>query len=208
MEERRSSWDFALMLATTALLGGLGVQSLAGTLYAWWATRSIEGWADSAAYGGYIAIMNAIAAPMVLALAIVMGLCVPKRLLARRALVGLSVAICAAGAVAWALTGSVVTGVSVYLIGAGAIQVAVVVMTASGARSVRYLTEGRLTKVGSGLLHLGFIVFGYVIVSLQSHPAMLPVFWAAFALTIGGSALSFYADRIAGPGGHAEMDAP
>jgi hypothetical protein len=191
--DRRSGWDFGLLVITVALLGGLGVQSLIGTLYSWWATRAVEGWSGSPAFASYIAAMNAVAAPMVIALAVVMGLCVPKRLFSRAVLAAASCAMVAIGLVVWAYTRSMADGLAVYLLGAAGIQIAVVVMTVAGARSLRYLTEGRLTKAGSGLLHLGFIAFGYVVVALQRSEWMLPVFWVAFVLTIGGSALSFYA---------------
>jgi hypothetical protein len=194
--ERGSRWDFALLLTTVALLGGLGVQSLAGTLYSWWAARAIEGWADSPAFASYISTMNLVAAPMVIVLAIVMGLCVPKRLFSRSALAIACCLMIAFGLGVWALTGSMADGLAIYLLGAGGIQAAVVIMTAIGSASLSYMTEGRLTKIGSGLLHLGFIVFGYVVVALQRSEWMLPVFWIGFALAIGGSALSFYAGDV------------
>lgn len=193
---RRSVWDFALMLITVALLGALGVQSLVGTLYSWWATRTIEGWTTSPAFGAYIATMNAMAAPLCVALVVVLGLCVPKRLFSRGALITASALMVGAGLAAWALTGSAADGLSVYLLGAGGIQVAVVVMTAVGSASVSYLSEGRLNKIGSGLLHLGFIGFAYVVAALQRSPLLLPAFGVAFVLAIGGSALTFYAGDL------------
>jgi hypothetical protein len=196
MDDRRSSWDFGLLLISVALLGGLGVQSLVGTMYSWWATRSIEGWATSPAFESYIDVMNRVAVPMIVGLAVVMGLCVPKRLFSRTALIGVSVIMVVAGLVAWAFTGSPSDGLAVYLLGAGGVQMAVVIMTLTGSASLSYLTEGRLTKVGSGLLHLGFIIFGYVVVALQRSPVMLLAFGVAFVLAIGGTALSFYAGEI------------
>ncbi|MDY0088126.1 MAG: hypothetical protein RBS78_06240, partial [Coriobacteriia bacterium] len=84
-----------------------------------------------------------------------------------------------------------------YLALAALIQVAVVALTVAGARGPSYLTEGRLVKTGSGLLHLGFIVFAFVVVALQRSTLMLPVFWTATALTLAGTVLAFYADRFA-----------
>lgn len=193
----RGGWDFALMVATVALLGALGAQSLAGTAYAWWAQRVTEGWTESAAYASYIGTMNAIAAPLVVALVVVLGLCVPKRLLTRRALLGVSVGLVAAGLVTWALTGNLVSGLAAYLTLACVLQAAVVVMTLRGAPSLRYLSEGRVTKIGSGLLHLGFLLFALVVVALQESPEMLRVFWASALFITGGTVLSFYARPIA-----------
>jgi len=73
----------------------------------------------------------------------------------------------------------------------------VVVLTVAGVRGPSYLTEGRLTKTGSGLLHLGFILFGIVVVALQKSTWMLPVFSAAAVFSIVGTALAFWASRIA-----------
>jgi len=194
---RQRTWDFGLTVLTVALLGLLGVQSFIGTLYVWYSIRSTPGWEQSAGYTGYVGIMNAIAAPQVVALVVVMGLCVPKRLFARGPLIVVSLAMVVVGAVAALALRSLADGLAVYLLLAAAIQLAVVVMTGAGIRGPSYLTEGRLTKTGSGLLHLGFIVFALVVVALQSSPLMIPVFALAGLLIAVGMALSFYAWRFA-----------
>ena len=189
-------WDFALTVVTVVLLASVGVQSFLGTLYVWWAQQNVPSW-DAAGYSSYVAWMNAIASPQIVALVVVMGLCVPKRLFDRNKLVGVSLAMVVAGAAVAVATGALATGLAVYLLLAGLIQVAVVAMTVAGARGPSYLTEGRLTKTGSGLLHLGFIVFAFVVVSLQTSRFMLPVFALSAVLMVAGTALSFYAGKIA-----------
>lgn len=193
---RARQWDFGLTIITVILLGGLGVQSFVGTLYVWWAQRSDPAWMDTG-YGGYVETMNLIAAPMLLALVVAMGLCVPKRLFSRRMLVSVSTGMVIFGVGAGWVSGSLASGLAVYLSLAALIQVAVVVMTAAGVRGPSYLTQGRLTKLGSGLLHLGFILFALVIAALQNSPFMLPVFWTSAVLVTAGTALSFWADRVA-----------
>lgn len=188
----RPTWDFVLVLLTVGTLGALGAQSLLGTLYSWWAYRSQPGW-EQAGYADFVQVMNVIAAPLVVALVVVMGLCVPKRLFSRRALVVASALMALGGAGAGLVTGSLATGLVVYLAAAGLIQVAVVVLTLAGSPSLGYLSLGRAAKAGSGLLHLGFIVFAIVVVGLQDSTLMLPVFSASAVLMMGGSALSFYA---------------
>lgn len=189
---RRSSWDFLLVMITVGLLAALGAQSLLGTLYAWWAYRAQPGW-ETAGYPGFVSTMNAIAAPIVIALVIVMGLCVPRRLLERRPLLVTSAVMLAIGAVAWVLSGSLSIGLTTYLAEAGLIQLAVVALTLAGASGLGYLSQGRLAKAGSGLLHLGFIVFAIVVVALQDSALMLPVFGVSALLLVAGSALAFYA---------------
>lgn len=194
---RQRTWDFGLTVITVVLLASLGVQSFIGTLYVWWAQRAVQGWDQTGGYDAFVNTMNAIAAPQLVLLVVVMGLCVPKRLFSRRVLLAVSAAMVAAGIVAWTVTGSIAQALALYLALAALIQVAVVALTAAGARGPSYLTEGRLTKLGSGLLHLGFIVFGIVVAVLQGSTFMLPIFWAATALSVGGTLLSFYAEKLA-----------
>lgn len=181
-----------LTAVTIGLMGSLGAQSLLGTVYAWWAHRSTPGW-EQAGQPGFIGIMNAVAAPQVIALVIVMGLCVPKRLLSHKALLATSAGMVILGLVVAVITRSATTGLAAYLCAAGAIQTLVVVMTLAGARGLAYLSESRLAKAGSGLLHLGFIVMALVVVALQHSPLMLPVSLLSALLLTVGSALAFYA---------------
>jgi hypothetical protein len=184
------------MMATVAALAALGVQSFSGTLWAWWAERNDPSWA-SGGNEAFIEVMNGVAAPLVVGLVVLLGLCVPKRVLQRRALAYVSVGMVAAGGVVWALTGDPARGLGAYLLVASAFQAVVLGMTYADAPGLSYLTEGRLVRIGSGLLHLGFLLFAYVVVALQDSQWMLPVFWLASGLLVGGSALSFYAGPIA-----------
>lgn len=194
---RQRTWDFTLAVITVILLASLGVQSFVGTVWVYVAQNTIQGWDQGPAYLSYISAMNAIAAPQILALVVVMGLCVPKRLFSRRMLLAVSLAMVVVGVIASIATSSLGRGLAIYLGLAAIIQVAVVVMTVAGVRGPSYLTEGRLTKTGSGLLHLGFILFGIVVVALQRSTLMLPVFSVSAVLVTAGTAMSFYANRIA-----------
>lgn len=186
------SWDRMLALITVGILGALGAQSLFGTIYSWWAYRTQPGWEQSG-YSGFVDVMNLVAAPLVVALVVVMGLCVPKRLFRRKTLVVASIGMLAVAIAAWVASGSLQTGLGVYLAEAALVQVAVVILTLAGASGLGYLSQGRVAKAGSGLLHLGFIIFAIVVVSLQDSALMLPVFAAAAVLMMLGSALAFYA---------------
>lgn len=193
---KQRSWDWGLMVVTVALFGSLGLQSFLGTVYSWWAQSTIPDW-ERFGYPNFVETMNLIAAPQLVALVVVMGLCIPKRLFARTALVGVSAGMVLVGIVAYGVTGSLVQGLAAYLALAALIQVAVVVLTAAGAKGPSYMTEGRITKLGSGLLHLGFIVFAFVMAVLQRSELMLPVFWASTVLMMGGTLMSFYAEKLA-----------
>ena len=194
---RQRTWDFALTIITMVLLAGLGVQSFVGTIVVWLSTRADPAWQQGPGYASYVVVMNEIAAPMIVALVVAMGLCVPKRLFSRTLLLWVSLGMVVVGMVAGLATRSLATGLTLYLLLSAAIQLGVVIMTVAGVRGPSYLTEGRLTKTGSGLLHLGFIVFAVVVVALQQSELMQPVFWFSAVLVGGGTALSFYANTIA-----------
>jgi hypothetical protein len=191
----RWTWDFSLLAATLALLFGLGLQSLAGTIYVAWAQRAIEGWMRRG-YPAYLELMNAVALPQVVALVAVMGLCVPKRLFERRRLIAVSALMAIAGLAAGALLRSAQLGLAVYLGLAALIQAAVVALALAGAPSLRFLSEGRLAKIGSGLLHMGFLLIGLVVLALRETAAMMPVFALASLLVLAGSALAFWSGAL------------
>lgn len=195
-QPRSRTWDFALTVVTVALFGSLGVQSLVGTGYVWWAQRTVPGW-EQIGYDGFVGVMNAIAAPQLVALVVVMGLCVPKRLFSRRTLVAVSAGMVGVGIVTVIFTSDLARGLAVYLALAALIQVAVVTMTVTGTRAPSYLTESRVARAGSGLLHLGFILFALVVVALQDSVWMMPVFLVSAVLSTGGSAMSIYANALA-----------
>lgn len=189
----RVGWDFALMVATIALLVAIGVQTLGGTLYSWWAHDAIAGWEQGPGYAAYMRVMNAAAAPLVAGLVVVLGLCVPKRMFARRVLLAVSAGLVAFGIAAAVLGRSLETGMAAYLAAAALLQTVVVGVTLARGGGITYLTEGRGRRLGSALLHLGFIVFCFVVVALQGSPAvMLPVFFVSAILLAAGSAMSFY----------------
>jgi hypothetical protein len=192
-EPRSAPWDFALMMATVGLLAALGAQSVVGTAYVWWVQRGTPDWSSGPGYAAYVDLMNAIAAPLLVALIVAIGLCVPKRVFARRTLVAVSACMVALGATMGLVAHSVVAGLTAYLLAAAVLQVVVAIMTLVASGGLTYLTEGHGRKLGSALLHLGFIVFALVVVALQDSPLMLPVFFASALLLVGGSALSFYA---------------
>lgn len=193
---KRPAWDYGLTLVTVGLLGSLGAQSLLGTLYAWFATRTVPDW-EAVSYGAFVDGMNALAAPQVVALVVVMGLCVPKRLFSRTLLVIVSAAMVTVGLIAGLAARSLEQGLAAYLALAALIQVAVVVMTVAGAQAPSYLTQGRVAKAGSGMLHLGVVLFTLVVVALQDSVWMLPTFGVSAVLILTGSAMSFYASPVA-----------
>ena len=72
-------------------------------------------------------------------------------------------------------------------------QAAVVIGTVIGSKSLNFQTEGFYSQLGSGLLHLGTVLFLYDVLILSvSDISHALVFWSATALITLGMILSFY----------------
>ena len=142
--------------------------------------------------------MNAIAAPLVVALVVVMGLCVPKRLFSRRRSCSCRSAMVAVGVGVGLFTASLQTGLAVYLALAALIQVAVVAADRRGRARAELPHRGpahqdRQRPAAPGLHRLR---------DRRRRAAALQPDAAGLlrqraVLVTGGTALAFYADRLA-----------
>jgi len=199
-------YDFALTLLAVGLAILIGALFVAATVYTFFAARANPLWTETAGYAAYITSMNSYLFPMLVGLIVVLGLCIPRRIFTRRALLAASGAMLGAtailaGAGAW-VSGSGVSGLTMawrFLLGSAAlIQLAVIVLTAIRSPRVRYLQEGFLLRMGSALLHLGFIVLVAVFVTGIGEGRQLEVFWVATGLIMLGMVVSFYSGEISG----------
>ena len=179
------------------ILGALGVQSFVGTIYTWWAARMVPGWQQGPGYTDFVTLMNQIAAPMVVALVVVMGLCVPKRLFERRALLA-SRRRCSWPEWASASTPARYRPASESTSRSPRSSRRPSSRSPSQACAVR-ATSPRVVspRRAPDLLHLGFIGVAFVIVTLEHSNLMLPVFFVSAACLAGGTALAFYAEKLA-----------
>lgn len=184
-------YDFWLVMITIAVLTAMGILAFGGTIYTWWAEVTTPGFAGSPSYAAYSRTMDALVAPFVVVLVVVLGLCIPRRLFDRRALWWTNGGLVAAGLVAWAVAGPK-AGAATFLGLAAVLQAAVILLTVARAGGLTYLVEGTVYQVGSALLHLGFVVVVLDWVALPDSPLHLAVFWTGTALLVAGSALCFY----------------
>jgi hypothetical protein len=188
-------YDFWLVMITVALLAGMGLLAFGGTLYTWRAEVLAPGWSGGAAYVAYTHAMDRLAAPLVAALVVVLGLCIPRRLFDREALWAVSAAMVLVGLGVAVVSGARV-GAAAFLILAGALEVAALVLTLARSMRVNYLSQNVVYQVGSALLHLGFVVLVYDWAVLPDDPIHLSVFWAGTLLLMAGSVLCFYREGI------------
>ncbi len=182
---RAIGWDLALVLLTAVTLAAFGALALWGMFY--YKSHAVRpGWSVPE----FQEMMNRLAAPLVVLLIVWLVLCIPKRLLSQRALLGYSGGMLALGFAALPFGG--VRFSLGFLLGLSALlQAAILGLVLAGAR-LRFSGRGIALRSGSSLLHLGIVLFTLDLVALQGSPWHIPLFWVATCLLTAGCLLTFY----------------
>ncbi|MCL7475812.1 MAG: hypothetical protein M8352_07195 [ANME-2 cluster archaeon] len=185
------TYDFYMMLLTTAVLAIIGLVCLYGIGYYTYTTETTPGWTETPLYGDYIDNMNQYIYPFVVLLLIVLGLCIPKRIVPRQSLLASGTGILAVTLLI-ALVTDIGSSLAFLLTVSIVVQTAVMVLTMLGRSGLTYEREGYFVQTGSSMLHLGTVVFVLDFVSMRTHELHLPIFWVATILITVGTVLSFY----------------
>jgi len=189
-------YDISLIVITVVVLAALGVLSLGGTLYVWWASDIPGGFPGSLEHAEYSEVMNRSSLPLFIALVLSLVLCIPKRIIRRAHLVWVTLGILLVSA-AVSIIMDPLFGASVMLLAAVTIQAAVIILTLTGSKRLSFQTEGFFSQLGSGLLHLGTVLFLYDVLLLStSNISHSIVFWSATLLITLGMILSFYQKEL------------
>jgi len=181
-------WDIILTLLTSLTLMLYGVLCLYGMFF-YKVNSPLPGWSIAA----YQQMMNRLATPLVLLLILWLVLCIPKRLFSRKVLYGYSAAILAAAAVAWGVS-DFVTALGLALVLSSILQTVILVLVLAGAR-LRFSRRGLPVRIGSSLIHLGFVLLCVDLVLLQGSPWHIPLFWVGTIFMTLGSIITFYFPR-------------
>jgi hypothetical protein len=152
-------------------------------------------WQDTIEYTGFIDAMNSYLFPLLVLLLMVLGLCIPKRLLKQDILIKFSLVILALTLLLAALSG-IETGLGFILGVMTAIQGIVLIMTVNRSGTLRFEKEGYVARVGSSLLHFGLVILIFNFVSLRESPLHISIFWGGTLLITAGNVFSFYPERI------------
>ncbi|MCL7412293.1 MAG: hypothetical protein M8353_01570 [ANME-2 cluster archaeon] len=193
------TYDFYLMLLTSAVLAIIGLVCLYGIGYYTYTTETTPQWTETPLYGIYIDSMNQYIYPFVVLLLVVLGLCIPKRIVPRQSLLASGIGILVVTfliALVTDIGSSLVFLLAVSIV----IQTAVMVLTILGRGGLTYEREGYFVQTGSSMLHLGTVVFVLDFVSFRTSDLHLSIFWVATILITIGTVLSFYpgeAGRVA-----------
>lgn len=195
MSIKPKTYDFYLMIATAAVLTVIGLVCLYGIGYYSYTDSILPQWTQTSMYGEYIDSMNNSIYPFLVILLVVLGLCIPKRVVPRHYLLAVGVAILGiTGAIALSMDIEASMG---FLLGVtAAIQTGVLVMTALGGKGLTFEREGYFIQTGSSMLHLGVVIFVLDFVSMRNSTLHLSVFWVATILITAGIVMSFYPDEV------------
>lgn len=185
------SYDYTLIIATVLILLIIGAISLYSIGYYHLASRGDPQWAEGPGHGLYLDMMNRLVFPAVAMLLIVIGLCIPKRVVPRKAIKQVSIIILGITILLYAIHG-MSWGLGFLLIVTIGVQSWSLILTLLKRGRLVYEKEGYLVQLGSALLHLGVIILIFDIAILKGHTLHIPIFWISTALVLIGMCLSFY----------------
>ena len=188
----KSSYDFYLILATTIILFAICLISIYGMFYFKFA--QIHQMAPALKIT-YMNRMNTVIAPFAVCLILLLGICVPKRLLPTAWLNRATLLL---------IVGTVLTGLiwggraSLYFILAASLilQVVVLLMALSGSKKLNFHKKGYWVRLGSSLIHLGLILFVLDLLLYEKMTLHLFLFWVTTGTSVLGMVFSFYAESV------------
>lgn len=189
--------NFILILMTVTVLAIIGVIFIGGTAYS---SAQPPDWTGTPLYQAYLDRMNVAVVPFVIALLVVLGVCIPKRLFSGTALLKANGIILFATALVSAVFSAKI-GLGLLLSIAAAFQLVVIALTATGSKKIHFERPGFFLQIGSACLHLGLVIFLFDFLMLLESPSHLVIFWVATAFIGVGMVLSFYSQdfsKIAG----------
>ena len=188
----KGHYDYYLILITAVVLFVISVICIYGMFYFKLAQVHQLPVAEKV---GYMDSMNTVMAPFLIALIVLLGICVPKRLLPTSWLNRFSLIL-----VLLALAASFIWGIKVslalVLIVSLALQVVVLFMAFAGSKELNFEKKGYWVRVGSSLLHLGLILFALDLFFYRYQVLHLVLFWITTASALLGMVFCFYAESF------------
>jgi hypothetical protein len=188
----KGHYDYYLILATALVLFIISVICIYGMFYFKFAQINQLPLPDKILY---MDKMNDVMTPFLIGLILLLGICVPKRLLPTIWLnwftVGLLLVALVVGTV-WSVTLSLACVLIVSLL----LQIVVLVMAAWGSQELLFEKKGYWIRVGSSLLHLGLILFVLDLLFYRYRGLHLFLFWISTGALLIGMIFCFYAESL------------
>ena len=187
-KKKRINYDYILIIATAVTLFLIALITVYGMYY--FKAQGIGETNLATAKIMYYKRMNSLISPFLSILLLILSICVPKRLFSFRLLM-ISAGIMLVLMVVLSIIYNNVTALTVILFISLALQLVVFILVLFGMK-LHFEKEGYWTRVGSSLVHLGFILFVLDINFLNDLSIHLAIFWSSTISISLGCILTFY----------------
>lgn len=191
---KKASLDYYLILATVGVLFAISAICIYGMFYFKLAQIHQLPAPEKMAYMNW---MNAVVSPFLIALILLLGICVPKRLLPTAWMVRLAVVLAGAALGVWFGFGGKAALVAV-LLASLVLQLVVLGMAVTGSERLHFEKSGYWVRVGSSLVHLGIILFVLDVFFYQNPQLHLVLFWVTTGASVLGMLFCFYSKTVVG----------
>jgi hypothetical protein len=189
---KKPSYDFYLILATAAVLFVISAICVYGMFY--FKLAQIHQM-EPAAKMAYMNGMNAVIAPFLITLILLLGICIPKRLLPTKWL-NIFSGFLLVSSILVGLLWKVQTALLWVLFISLTLQLVVLIMAIAGSETLHFEKKGYWVRVGSSLIHLGLVLFVLDLFYYQQQTLHLVLFWITTITTTLGMLFCFYAESV------------
>jgi hypothetical protein len=190
--KKSASYDFYLIVATAAVLSIISLICIYGMFYFKFAQVNEM---QAAAKMAYMNKMNQVVSPFLICLIVLLGICVPKRLLPTIWLNRFAVLLLFVVGVSAYVFG-VIMALKINLCIALALQFVVLCLALSGNENLNFEKKGYWVRVGSSAMHLGIILFVLDLFFYKYLTLHLVIFWMTTFFTVVGMLGCFYSESV------------
>nr|MBF0220647.1 hypothetical protein [Desulfobulbaceae bacterium] len=189
---QKASYDFYLILATAVVLAIISAICIYGMFY--FKHAQIQNM-QPLFKAQYMNSMNEVVSPFIICLILLIGICVPKRLLPTTILNWFTLALVVLLGVVSFYYG-IITALKINLMVALAAQFAVLCLALIGNQYLHFEKKGYWVRVGSSAMHLGIILFILDLFYYKNQTLHLTLFWVTTVSTVIGMLGCFYSESI------------
>jgi hypothetical protein len=188
----KSSYDFYLILATALVLFAISLISIYGMFYFKFAQIHQM---TPVVKMSYMNRMNSFIAPFIISLILLLGICVPKRLLPT-AWLNRAAVLLVLGAVLTGFIAGVKASLFLILGASLVLQLIVLILALGGSKNLNFHKKGYWVRLGSSLIHLGLILFILDLLLYERKTMHLFLFWITTGASVAGMLFCFYAESV------------
>ncbi len=187
------SYDYWLIVATTVVLAVVSLICVGNMFY--YKAAAIQELAPAAQWA-HMNRMNGMIAPFIGALILLLGICVPKRLMPLLWLHRFTGVLLAAAGLT-ALAAGVDAALLLVLFASLVLQTLVLLLALAGSQYLNFEKKNYWLRLGSSLIHLGLILFVLDLYYHHHHILHLVLFWITTITVVVGMLCCFYAEESA-----------